>query len=148
MNIDSVPQGKMVDEHGQLMPYWRNYLEQLIVQIQTFLSDERYLVPHQPDRRSQSTNISALNKDDGSNLGGIYYNSTDNGLHVNLKTYTSGGPTKYEFKPNFTYHSVETSADRDAIPPQESEGKIVSTEGSNTEAYIYINGAWRTISLT
>lgn len=148
MNIDSLPNEKLVDAKGNVTNAWRNHFDQLVRQIQTFLSNERYLLPHQPDPRAASPEIGAL--DDKKNLGGSYYHGISNNMKVNLKTYSATDVPTYEFKPQLSYHSVETTADINSIPPAESEGKILTTTtgpDANNTAYIWVNNAWRKIAL-
>lgn len=146
MYIDSLPVTPLVDSNGNVTEGWRNHFEQVIRQIQTFLSNERYMLPHQPAPRSVSQEIAGL--DTQQNLGGTYYHPTSNNSKVNLKVYSATAPTAYQFKPQVSYHSVSNTADRDAIPAAESEGKLLTTTDDNTKAYLWVNNAWRTITLT
>lgn len=148
MQINNIPITKLVSEDNEITSQWKNFHQQFINQVQYFLSDERYLLPHQPTPRATSTEVTGLNIQD--NLGGAYYHPTSNNMKVNLEKYVSGSssPDGYEFVPQLSFHSVSSTGDRDAIPAAKSVGKLVTVTSDNTKAYLYVNGAWRTITLT
>lgn len=147
MKINNLPLGRMVDENGHITKEWRVYHEQFTNQVQRFLSDERYLFPKQPDPRRDSPEIKGLDTQD--NLGGSYYHPISNNLKVNLEKYSaSDSSTQYEFVPHLTYHEVTSIDDRNAIPTEKSQGKIVVVPTDPTKFYIFIDNAWRTGTLT
>lgn len=150
MLINTVPITKLIDNQSDITTEWRNFHQQLVNQVQYFLSDERYLLPHQPNPRASSANVDGLNKSDGSNLGGVYFHPTSNNPRVNLEKYETGSstPTGYEFVPQMTFHEISSTADLAAVPAAKRTGKIMVDPTDETKAYISVNGTWKTITLT
>jgi len=147
MKIDSLPNEKLTDGNGNISEAFRTHFENFSSQAQKFLSDECYVFPTQPDPRSSNQSVKAL--DSQERLAGKYYHAPSNTMKVNLEKYTNGSSEpSYEFVPQLSYHEVDSTADRDAMPAAKSTGKIVVVPSDPTKFYIYVNGAWRTGALT
>ena len=147
MQINSVPNFKLVENDGHITTQWRNFHQQIVNQLQQFVNDERYLLPTQPSPRATSTEVSGLN--DQKNLGGLYYHPTSNNPRVNLEKYEDGSstPTGYEFVPQVTFHEIGETADLNAVPDDKRTGKIMVDPTDNTYAYIAVNKVWRKFAL-
>lgn len=146
MYLESLPVDKMTDTNGHVTTTWRNHFEQIVRQVQTFLPNEGYKLPHQPDPRAASTNVLGL--DQRKNLGGIYYHSVNNTVSANIKKYPATGDATYNYIPHVCHYEVDTKTTRDKLPSSERSGKIVTAADNNAEAYMWVNGAWRTLTLT
>lgn len=146
MNIQNIPVTPVVDKNGNITIDWRNSLQQTITQLQTFLSNEKYLLPQQPDPRGTSTNIAGLNIQQ--NLGGIHYNTQTNSPMINLTTYSATDPTSYQFVPQTTFHSVSTTDDLNAIPTTQRNGKFVTVAADPSNLYVGVGTVWKQVAIT
>lgn len=147
MKIDNLPVSQLTDKNGMISNEWRNSLQQLISQLQTFSSDEKTLLPLQPSLRTPGQVTEGLNIQ--SNLGGAYHNTNTNSPNFNLKTYSATDATTYEFTPGTTYHVMDTMDDLNAVPAETRNGKIATvTDGAHDDiAYLGVGNAWRGVTL-
>ena len=128
MNITNIPLTEVVGPDKKITPHWRVFFNQMVNQMQTFLGDEKYVLPSQP--ATSSTTIEDLNvrKSEGSIL---YDNQTKTG-----KINTEDGhstPATYSFKTMVTYEEL-TQAQVNAIPSGQRNGRIIfETDTSDTK---------------
>lgn len=118
MNITNVPNSPMFDEGG-LHPSWRIFFSQLTTQMQTFLTDENYILP-QPD----SSRLDELNLK--KHEGGLYYDTESNTAKLNTENNSTdpGTQSTYKFKTMVTYEEL-TAAQVAAIPSGQRNGRII-----------------------
>lgn len=122
MNISNFPIVPLVDDEGKLHPTWHTWFTQLTTQVQTFLSDEKYVLPHQPMRSDTTVQDLNVRKSEG---GILYDKSTKNGKINTQDGYSTNPPdTTYSFKTVVTYEEA-TSAQVAAIPSGQRNGRII-----------------------
>lgn len=122
MNITNIPLHPLIDEKGEMHPGWRIWFNQITNQLQTFLGNEKYTLPHQP--MLTGTTVADLNV--RSSEGGILYdNTTKNGMLNTEDGYSTNPPnTTYSFKRVVTYEEATTSQIA-AIPSGQRNGRII-----------------------
>ncbi len=119
MNITNVPVQNLLDENGKMDHSWRTFFNQLVNQLQTFLSDERYKNPEQND-----VNIQKL-EDKEAHKGGTLYDISDNTYRINIKNnYIGVANPEYRFKIIVTYEEMNT-AKVSTIPSGERNCRII-----------------------
>ncbi|WP_438967009.1 hypothetical protein [Flavobacterium sp.] len=98
---------------------WRTFFNQIVNQLQTFLSDERYKNPEQ-----DGANVSKLENNEF-HKGGTLYNSSTNTYQVNIKNqYTGSVNPEYRFKTIITYEEMDSSKFSNIVSG-ERNGRII-----------------------
>lgn len=119
MNISNLPVQNLLDENGKMDHSWRTFFNQMVNQLQTFLSDERYKNPEQDD-----VNIAKLENSED-HKGGTLYDISDNTYRVDIKNNYTGLPDpEYKFKIIVTYEEMN-STKLATIPSGEKNGRII-----------------------
>jgi hypothetical protein len=77
MNIPNYLTDKLVDENGELTTPWARSISQLLVELETNLSNEGYVLPQQP-----TTNINLINEQPKTE-GTMIWDSTTKQMKVN-----------------------------------------------------------------
>lgn len=139
MKIISVPNTPLTNKNGEVNSDWRVFFNQLVQQLQLYLSDERYISPQPPPDR-----ISALNREN--NKGGILYNKDTNTGMINLKS-TSGTDTSHTYQPIATLVNTLTNAEVAALSADSRDGRFFETTDTH-ELKVWINGTLKTVTIT
>lgn len=148
MRIDNLPSAPLVNQDGTISDQWRNSFQQMVSQLQSFLSAEKYQLPLQPPLRAPAQSTTPF--DTQSNFGSLYHNSSTNNMCVNIKTYTSSAPASpsYQFTPVPSFQSVATVDDLNTIPTAEINGKQVSVTAEPNKIYVGVGNGWQVITTT
>jgi hypothetical protein len=138
MNITNFPVAPIINKDGDLHHTWKNWFNQLTNQVQTFLSDEHYVLPRQPVKVGTSVQDLNVRKSEG---GILYDNDTKSGKINTEDGYSNDPPNKtYSFKTVVTYEEA-TSAKVAAIPSGQRNGRIIYQTDLHTTV-IGINDAF------
>lgn len=122
MNITNIPLNEMVDKDGKIHHSWRIFFNQIVNQMQTFLSDERYKLPDQPVK--ENTSVSDLNIKDSE--GGLLYDNIEKVGKINTEDGHNNvqDPPTYSFKRIATYEQL-TQSQVNAIKSGQRNGRII-----------------------
>jgi len=116
MNITNIPQKQVLDKSGNLTSAWRVFFNQIVNQLQEFLSIERYKLP------SKSTS-DVINLGTSDNKGSILYDNEEEFVKINCNS---------EYKPVSSYEEL-TSSEVSSIPLGKRNGRIIyETDTGNT----------------
>lgn len=131
MNITNLPKSEVFYKDNAV----RIFMNQLVNQLQEFLSDDRYKLPKQ-----NNDSISVLNNPEPSkadkNIGSILYNSDAKTVEVN---------TDGTYKKLATYEEL-TSAEVIAITSGEKNGRFIF-ETDTGDLRIGVNNLFKTVTL-
>ncbi len=127
MNIPNVPKVPSIQNSTE----HRVFLNQIVNQLQEFLSDERYKLPTQPD-----TNVSILNNVT-KNTGSLLFNNTSKTGQIN---------TDGIYKNLATYEEL-TAAQVSAIASGERNGRFIF-ETDTGDLRVGMNDTFKTVTVT
>lgn len=128
MNITNVPKVPMIQNSTEL----RTFFNQLVNQLQEFLSNERYKLPTQ-----SNTTVPVLNNNVDKNIGGILYNESSKTTQVN---------TNGIFNNVATYEEL-TAAQVSAIASGERNGRFIF-ETDTGDLRVGMNDLFKTVTVT
>ena len=133
MNIPNVPKIPTIQNSTE----HRVFLTQIVNQLQTFLSDERYLLPQQPTINVLKLNEAVDKFGNKKNPGSILYNSTTKSGQINNDGI---------YKTLATYEEL-TAAEITSIPSGERNGRFIF-ETDTGDLRVGMNNLFKTVTVT
>ena len=133
MNIPNVPKAPMHEDNTA----WRVYNNQIVNQLQEFLSDERYKLPSQSDTDVTKLNDATDSFGNKKNPGSILFNETSKSGQIN---------TDGIYKNLGTYEELTTTGIGD-IPSGQRNGRFILDTDSG-DFKVGVNDIFKTVTLT